>query len=138
MDSPRQEMLVASPGQIESLEPGQSVLFWTDSAHPACHNRTHVQCGPYDFISVHRDELIRRCRVKVETRSPTPADAPAFDHGAHVPDQLVQSCVTTLADAADQPERVKHGRDLQRRIHHSQVVHDYGDVCQSITDLAWK
>jgi hypothetical protein len=94
----------------------------------------------YDFIGGNRDELIRRCRVKVATRSSPPPDgAPPFDHG--VPlflDQLVQELRHgPSATAQISVSAVKHGRDLRDRgFTISQVVHDYGDVCQSITDLA--
>ena len=93
----------------------------------------------HEFVAAHRDEIIRRCRVKVLSRSippPTPAE---IDHG--VPlflDQLVgalrmgQSSSGEIGSSA-----VLHGHDLMRQgFTVSQVVHDYGDVCQSITELA--
>jgi len=94
----------------------------------------------YDFIGVHRDELIRRCRVKVATRSSPPSEGtPPFDHG--VPMFLDQLVLELRHGPSTSPQiglsAVKHGRDLrQRGFTISQVVHDYGDVCQSITDLA--
>ena len=93
-----------------------------------------------EFIELHRDELITRCRAKVATRSVPPPTNGRIDHG--VPlflDQLVAALriggaqsTTEIAKSA-----VLHGRDLLRQgLTVSQVVHDYGDVCQSVTDLA--
>jgi hypothetical protein len=93
----------------------------------------------HEFITVYRDELIRRCKEKVMTRTTSPSTKAAVDHG--VPmflDQLVQE----LRDGPSKTREIsrsatEHGRDLLRQgFTVSQVVHDYGDVCQSITDLA--
>jgi signal transduction histidine kinase len=96
----------------------------------------------YEFIQMHRDDIIKRCSAKVATRSvPPPTASAAIGHG--VPlflDQLVDALrrgsrnvnTTDISRSA-----VLHGRDLLRQgFTVSQVVHDYGDVCQSITDLA--
>ena len=57
-----------------------------------------------EFIVLNREEIIRRCRAKVATR----------------PEMVSSACL--------------HGSDLLRQgFTVSQVVHDYGDVCQSIT-----
>src|SRR5688500_17184379 len=93
-----------------------------------------------EFVELHRDELIRRCREKVSRRSlPLPTEA-ELAHG--VPlflDQLVAALRSggegmnpAIADGA-----LLHGQELLRHgFTVSQVVHDYGDVCQSITELA--
>ena len=66
-----------------------------------------------EFVTANRDEIITRCRAKVAVRS-GPATAAA---------------ITTTA--------TKHGRDLLDQGYSvSQVVHDYGDVCQAVTELA--
>ena len=93
----------------------------------------------YEFITLNREEIILRCRAKVATRSvPTPTDA-EIDHG--VPlflDQLVGSLRLGLSSSPEMlSSAVLHGSDLLRQgFTVSQVVHDYGDVCQSITELA--
>ena len=93
----------------------------------------------HEFVAVNRDELIRRCRTKVATRSdPMPTEA-EIDHG--VPlflDQLVSALHSGLSSSAEiSRSAVQHGHDLLLRgFTVSQVVHDYGDVCQSITELA--
>ncbi|MEP7308889.1 MAG: HAMP domain-containing sensor histidine kinase [Acidobacteriota bacterium] len=93
----------------------------------------------HEFVTQHRDELIRRCRAKVELRSippPTPAE---LEFG--VPrflDQLVDALRhSSSANSEIGRSAARHGHDLQLQgFTVSQVVHDYGDVCQSITDLA--
>ena len=93
----------------------------------------------HEFIALNRDEIIRRCRAKVATRpTPPPTDA-EIDHG--VPlflDQLVDVLrLGESSSAAMSSTAVLHGHDLLRQgFTVSQVVHDYGDVCQSITELA--
>jgi signal transduction histidine kinase len=93
----------------------------------------------HEFISLNRDEIIRRCRAKVATRSVPPPTVAEIEHG--VPlflDQLGdalrdgQSSSVAMGQSA-----LLHGHDLLRQgFTVSQVVHDYGDVCQSITELA--
>ena len=93
----------------------------------------------HEFVMVYRDEIIRKCREKVATRSmPPPTDA-EINHG--VPmflDELGDELRKGLSrDPAIATTAKRHGRDLQRQgFSVSQVVHDYGDVCQSITELA--
>jgi signal transduction histidine kinase len=93
-----------------------------------------------EFITMNRAEIIRRCRAKVATRPlPLPTEA-EIDHG--VPlflDQLVDAFRLGLSSSSAEmsSSAVLHGHDLLRRgFTVSQVVHDYGDVCQSITELA--
>ncbi|HZI93769.1 MAG TPA: HAMP domain-containing sensor histidine kinase [Patescibacteria group bacterium] len=93
----------------------------------------------HEFIMENRDEIITRCRAKVLLRSTPPATSAEIDHG--VPlflNQLVESLSQKLST---NPEIGKtahlHGHDLLLQgFTVDQVVHDYGDVCQSITDLA--
>lgn len=93
----------------------------------------------HEFVSTHRDEIIRRCRMKVAART-TPAPTPAeIEHG--VPlflDQLVRALQLGHSGSADIDETsLLHGQDLLAQgLSMSQVVQDYGDVCQSITELA--
>jgi signal transduction histidine kinase len=93
----------------------------------------------HDFIATNRAQIIVRCRERLATRSLSVPTEPEMDHG--VPlflDQLVnalrspeQSNVEIGASAA------LHGHDLLLKgFTVSQVVHDYGGVCQTITELA--
>jgi hypothetical protein len=92
-----------------------------------------------EFITAHRDEIISRCRAKVASRTTPPPTAAEIDHG--VPmflDQLLDelrhgpSATRDIANTA-----TAHGRDLLAQGYSvSQVVHDYGDICQAVTDMA--
>ncbi|RPI53913.1 MAG: sensor histidine kinase [Acidobacteria bacterium] len=92
-----------------------------------------------DFVTVNREEIIRRCRTKVAMRSIPPPTKAEIDHGVPVfLDQLVSALRLGLTSNPEIAESaVQHGHDLLRQgFSVSQVVHDYGDVCQSITELA--
>jgi hypothetical protein len=93
----------------------------------------------HEFVTVHRDEIILRCREKVATRSAPPPTEAEINHG--VPmflDQLVDELRVGLSPNRQITETaIQHGHDLLGQgFTVSQVVHDYGDVCQSITELA--
>src|SRR5688500_19337721 len=94
-----------------------------------------------EFIELNREEIIKRCRAKVAKRSiPAPTET-EIDHGVPL---FLNQLVTALHK--DSPKRrdsgisegaVRHGRYLlSQGFTVSQVVHDYGDICQSLTDLA--
>jgi signal transduction histidine kinase len=94
-----------------------------------------------EFIALNREEIIRCCRAKVAARSiPTPTQA-EINHG--VPlflDQLVDALHSggTTSLEIDR-SAARHGHDLLLKgFTVSQVVHGYGDVCQTITELAAK
>ena len=93
-----------------------------------------------EFIEINREEIIKRCRAKVAKRSVPPPTHTEIDHG--VPlflDQLVDALGSGGAKLNPEISKsaVLHGGDLLRQgFTVSQVVHDYGDVCQSITELA--
>jgi len=106
----------------------------------------------HDFITSNRQELISRCRTQVAKRFEPTGTPAAVDHG--VPlflQQLVETLrieeTTPTRDAADSiptpaPTDIGraaalHGTELLRLGYSvDQVVHDYGDVCQSVTALA--
>jgi signal transduction histidine kinase len=93
----------------------------------------------YEFIALHRREIIGRCRSKVASRSVPPPTQTEINHG--VPLFLDQMADALRLGQLSSPEigrsAVLHGHDLrQQGFTVSQVVHDYGDVCQSITELA--
>jgi len=93
----------------------------------------------HDFIGKNRDELIRRCRGKVAKRSsPLPTKA-EIDHGVPL---FLEQLSQELRQGRSKTDEInksgmEHGHDLLLQgFTISQVVHDYGDVCQSVTDLA--
>ena len=93
----------------------------------------------HEFVTVNRDEIIQRCRTKVAARSVPPRTASEIDQG--VPlflDQLVHALRLGLSTSPEIGQSaVLHGHDLRRQgFTVSQVVHDYGDVCQAITEMA--
>jgi signal transduction histidine kinase len=97
----------------------------------------------HEFIFANREEIIGRCRTKVGARS-VPSSVPSMttaeiDHG--VPlflDQLVSALRLGLVSSPEiRKTALLHGHDLLLQgFSVSQVVHDYGDVCQSVTELA--
>ncbi len=92
-----------------------------------------------DFVTQHRDELVAKCRARVAARSaPRPTEF-ELEHG--VPlflEQLAEALRRELlAHEAMGETATKHGGELLRRgFTVAQVVHNYGDACQAITELA--
>jgi signal transduction histidine kinase len=91
-----------------------------------------------EFIAVHRDDIIERCRAKVATRSLPPPTEAEINHG--VPlflDQLREALRIGVSNPEIGTSALLHGHDLLLQgFTVSQVVYDYGDVCQVITELA--
>lgn len=107
----------------------------------------------HDFLRTNRAELIERCRAKVaKRRSPhaTPAElehgVPLFldqladmleDGGPPPPPAPAQPRVAAGPEARISAGATRHGSELLRNdFTVNQVVHDYGDLCQAITELA--
>jgi signal transduction histidine kinase len=112
----------------------------------------------HEFLSTHRSDLIDRCRQSAAQRNS--AQATEEDSRFGIPlflDQLVNTLKVEQANGATPKEKLadpvdglptspeqrsaatKHGRDLsQRGLTVDQVVHDYGDLCQAITGLAFE
>jgi signal transduction histidine kinase len=110
----------------------------------------------HEFLSNNRDELTRRCRVKVESRAGRLATGRQLRDG--IPlflDQLIRTLKIEQGQNPRDSLRVsgpagggaalseisvasaQHGKDLLGLgLSVDQVVHDYGDLCQAITDLA--
>lgn len=97
----------------------------------------------YDFVVAQRDELISRTKAKASARPWPSASANEMPNG--VPLFLTQLSETLrmetsavpFSDSAIGSTAARHGRDLLTTgFTISQVVHDYGDVCQAITELA--
>jgi len=93
----------------------------------------------HEFIAENREEIIRRCRSKVDTRPVPPSASAELEYG--VPaflDQLIDALRHQLSSTMKiDSAAARHGQALQLQgFTVSQVVHAYGDVCQSITDLA--
>jgi len=107
------------------------------------------------FLVDNRLELIKRTRAKVATRpSPQPSEA-ELEHGVPL---FLSQLAEALRDEEEQDKKLSgpatepdppptnpkiaqsatlHGKDLRKLgFTIEQVVHDYGDVCQAVTELA--
>ena len=105
----------------------------------------------HQFLTSNRQLLISRCRDKVAKRFEPAQTQSTIDHGVPL---FLQQLVETLraeqlthirsVDSEPTPAPTDigraaalHGAELLRRgFSVDQVVHDYGDVCQSVTALA--
>jgi signal transduction histidine kinase len=100
----------------------------------------------YEFLTQNHDELVKRCRSKVAKRSSPPPTVSEQEYG--IPALLGQlvdtlrSEDTARVEPANLPANIgstagKHGSELlQKGFTVDQVVHDYGDLCQALTELA--
>jgi hypothetical protein len=111
------------------------------------------------FLIHNRDDLIARCKYKVAQRSRRAATMQQLEHG--IPlfiDQLTRTLEAEELGQDAESIRISgaaggdahalseigvsaaaHGRELQLLgFSVDQVVHDYGDLCQAITDLAFE
>ena len=106
----------------------------------------------HEFLSANRADLISRCQIKVSLRDSPPATASKLEHGIPlILDQLFHALVHeqesptvwrdgwphTPASAESSRTAGLHGAELFKLGYSlSQVVHDYGDLCQAITESA--
>lgn len=97
----------------------------------------------YEFVITYRDPIIDRARQKLTARPWPPAAPDELENG--VPlflTQLSEKLRSESTGAAHSPGAIgstatRHGRDLMALgFTVSQVVHDYGDICQAITEIA--
>ena len=111
----------------------------------------------HQFLTAQRATLIDRCRLKVAQRPAPTATEAELEHG--IPLFLEQLIKTLRVEQTAEPMRsrkvsgpsgggtpvlseigvaaARHGRDLLRHgFTVDQVVHDYGDLCQAITEVA--
>ena len=94
-----------------------------------------------DFLLANRSDLIARCRAKVAQRRAPRATPAELEFG--IPlflDQLTRM-LPARSDAREerkmQAGATRHGSELLRHdFSIDQVVHDYGDLCQSIMEVA--
>lgn len=92
-----------------------------------------------EFIVANRAEIISRCRAKVGTRKDPPPTSAEIDRGVpmFLDQLLVELRHGPSADLAINKTATQHGHHLLVQGYTvSEVVHDYGDVCQAITELA--
>jgi hypothetical protein len=113
----------------------------------------------HTFLSNNRDELIRQCKEKVSRRPKRAATASQLRNGVRMfLDQLTKTLQADEAGEDVASERISgasggvapvrsemsvtaaaHGKQLLELGYTvDQVVHDYGDLCQAVTDLAFE
>ena len=97
----------------------------------------------YEFITTYRDAIITRAREKLTARPWPSVSEHELVNG--VPLFLTQLADTLHSESLGTPHKeeavgataTRHGRDLLARgFTVSQVVHDYGDICQAVTEIA--
>jgi K+-sensing histidine kinase KdpD len=92
-----------------------------------------------EFVKTHRDEIIARCRTRVAARMAPRPTRSELEHGIPL---FLRELEQTLACELGQPPGAptaagQHGGELLRGgFTVAQVVHDYGDACQTIAELA--
>jgi signal transduction histidine kinase len=91
-----------------------------------------------DFITQHHAEIVERSRARVAKRSaPRPTDEELNSGIPLFLNQLAEALRASTGNAAIGASAARHGADLLRTgFTIAQVVHDYGDVCQTVTELA--
>ncbi|TMQ03225.1 MAG: HAMP domain-containing histidine kinase [Deltaproteobacteria bacterium] len=94
-----------------------------------------------EFVTNHRDEIIARCRARVAQRMAPRTTRSELEQG--IPlflrelEQALEGEQRSAPRSGAATAAVQHGGDLLRcGFTIAQVVHDYGDVCQTITELA--
>jgi hypothetical protein len=93
----------------------------------------------HEFLLSNRDELIRRCKAKVRDRDASRATSPELERGVPLFLRQLDEALQRRAGASMESSRTAalHGKQSQEEGHTvDQVVHDYGDICQAITELA--
>ena len=105
----------------------------------------------HEFLNANASELTERCRLKAGERRGPRAIPPGLEHGiaifigqlagmladqAHGGPQLAEESVDPAESQMRESAKL-HGRELLRHnFTVEQVVHDYGDLCQAITEMA--
>jgi signal transduction histidine kinase len=96
----------------------------------------------HEFLTLYRDIIITRTREKVTNRPWPLASTSELEYGVplfltQLTDMLrAETADTATAQRAIAASATLHGGQLLTRgFNVSQVVHDYGDICQAVTEL---
>jgi signal transduction histidine kinase len=93
----------------------------------------------HEFLQSNRDAIIGRTRAKAAVRpAPLATEAELKDGIPLFLDQLIETLRLSQPSTEGMAQSAaRHGRDLLKRgFTVAQVVHDYGGVCQAVTELA--
>lgn len=97
----------------------------------------------HEFVTLNREAIILRTRDRLVSRTSPPVSTDELDNG--VPVFLTQLSETLRREVTATPfapgaigsTAARHGGELSALgFSVSQVVHDYADICQAITELA--
>src|SRR5688500_8035371 len=97
----------------------------------------------YEFITMHRNDIVARTRERVCRRPWPSVSSQELEYG--VPLFLTQLSETLRLEGSATPfsteaigaTAARHGAEMSSAgFNIAQVVHDYGDICQTITDIA--
>ncbi len=106
-------------------------------------SKVHPVAMLYEFIASNREEILARSRLKLVVRSAPVPTAAELANG--LPKFLDQIVVIMRAATGEQGDALGlmtasaslHGAELLRiGLTVAQVVHDYGSICQTVTELA--
>jgi signal transduction histidine kinase len=93
-----------------------------------------------EFIGAHRDELISRTRAMVASRlAPRPTEEELMSGVPLFLDQLAETlrfAGPSTSEAMDRTATMRGAAMMGRGYSVAQVVRDYGDICQAVTELA--
>lgn len=97
----------------------------------------------HEFLATNRDLILERARASIASRDAPVATTAELEHGLPVfMEQLVGALRLKEEGGPTDNEAIRvsatrHGGDLWRQgLTVKQVVHDYGTICQTVTDLA--
>jgi hypothetical protein len=95
----------------------------------------------HEFLTSKRAEIIARTQAAVAARAAPRATVAELAHGIPL---FVGQLIETLKESDRSSDEIstsatKHGNEMLRLgFSVAQVVHDYGDVCQAVTELAFE
>jgi signal transduction histidine kinase len=96
----------------------------------------------HDFVTRYRDEIVAETKAMVAARECRKGLALDFEHGVPVfltqlSDALVAETSGAHPPSAIGPSAARHGSEMVAvGSNLSQIVHEYGDICQAVTKLA--
>jgi signal transduction histidine kinase len=103
-------------------------------------HQKRIRAVLHEFLASKRSDIIARAKVKVAARPAPRVTETELREGVPLfVDQLIQTLKgSALPDEMD-AAATKHGNEMLRLgFTVGQVVHDYGDVCQAVTELAFE
>jgi signal transduction histidine kinase len=117
-------------------------IDWTPRSRAPIFRTTEevTQIVLHEFLESKRGDIIARTQLKVQARpAPRVTDTELTEGVPLFVDQLILTLKGSVLPEEMDAAATKHGSDmLCRGFTIGQVVHDYGDVCQAVTELAFE